>query len=170
MEDDVWSEGAFVVNGSPVTAGVTGPDPAIGGRDSNSEAPNDEVGLKGFKPCRRDCPGEVELNRGVEGTDWADERNDVLVKPVGWVERDDENKESDPVAELVADFVPSLFCTVGGVTVVLGWLFTKAKDEATLEISAAPGFSEELPKSKFFQVGGSGCVCCSSRFCELVCG
>ena len=77
----------------------------------------------------------------------------MLVKPVGCVERDDENNESDPVAELVADFVQSLF---GGVAVVLGLPFTKAKEEATLEMSAAPGFSEELPKSKLFKVGGSG--------------
>ena len=55
------------MDGSPVTAGVTGPDPAIGGKDSNNEVPNDEVGLKGFKPCRRDCTGEVELNIEVEG-------------------------------------------------------------------------------------------------------
>ena len=61
VDDDAGFEegGAFAEGGSPVTAGVAGPDPAIGGKDSNNAAPNDEVGLKGFKPCRRDCTGEI---------------------------------------------------------------------------------------------------------------
>jgi hypothetical protein len=35
----------------PVIAGVVGSDPATAGRDSSNEAPNEDVGLKGFKPA-----------------------------------------------------------------------------------------------------------------------
>lgn len=43
-EDDAPAPGPI-----PVTAGVFGSDAGMGGNDSNNEAPNEEVGLNGFR-------------------------------------------------------------------------------------------------------------------------
>jgi len=67
----------------PVIVGVVEAEPAIGGRDSNKEAPNEDVGLKGLRPANpvtcdlTGAIGDVEPVVGVE------EKNEVLVTPVG---------------------------------------------------------------------------------------
>ena len=46
-----------------VAEGVVGPDCGIGGKDSSNEAPNEDVGLKAFKPVKPvvcGCSGDVE--------------------------------------------------------------------------------------------------------------
>jgi hypothetical protein len=86
----------------PVTAGVVGPDPAIGGRDSSNEAPNEDVGLKGFNPP---SPVMCDLTDDVEpGPSGVAVECDVLAAPVGW---DDSGVEYEE-PKLVADFVPSV--------------------------------------------------------------
>jgi len=67
------------VDGRPVTAGVVGPEPGIGGSDSNNEAPKEDDGLNGFRPLN---PVRWDLMGGREGTciEGADE---AAVAPVG---------------------------------------------------------------------------------------
>ena len=65
----------------PFNAGVPGKDPGIGGKDSSSDAPNDDDGLKGFKPANPVIWGLRELVLDTM---------EVLVPPVGWLENDDD--------------------------------------------------------------------------------
>jgi len=62
----------------PVTPGVFGSEPGIGGKDSNNEAPKEEVGLNAFMPVN---PVVCGFNVGESDTDGAPE--DMLVAPVG---------------------------------------------------------------------------------------
>ena len=75
-------------------AGVVGCDPGMGGNDSISDAPKFEDGLNAFKPAKPvtwDFTGSF-----VE--------KDVLVVPVAWLERAEENSEFEK-AELEAEVV-----------------------------------------------------------------
>ena len=63
---------------SLVAEGVVGPDPGIGGRLSNNDAPNDDDGLNVFNPVNVPRPVVFEVN-----------------PPVGW-------KEIDGMVEVVA--------------------------------------------------------------------
>ena len=56
---------------SLVADGVVGPDPGIGGRLSNNDAPNDDDGLKVFNPVNVPRPVVCEVS-----------------PPVGWTETD----------------------------------------------------------------------------------
>lgn len=47
---------------SVVTDGVAGPDPGIGGKLSSSDAPNDDDGLKVFKPVNVPKPVVCEVS------------------------------------------------------------------------------------------------------------
>jgi hypothetical protein len=97
----------------PVIAGVVGSDPATGGRDSSNEAPNEDVGLKGFKPVNpvmcdlTEEMGDVDpVANGIVDVVLVD-KSDALATPVGWDDSGVENKEPGPVTE-VAVFVPSV--------------------------------------------------------------
>lgn len=50
---------------SLVANGVVGPDPGIGGRLSNNDAPNDDDGLKVFSPVNVPKPVACEVNPPV---------------------------------------------------------------------------------------------------------
>lgn len=63
-------------NSACSTFGVVDSEPGIGGRVSSSEAPNDDVGLKGLRPENPVVCGWIG-GRLKEGTD------DALVEPVG---------------------------------------------------------------------------------------
>lgn len=121
----------------PVIAGVAGPEPAIEGRVSSNEAPNEDVGLKGFNPAnpvRFDLTGEMgDVELVMNGVA-------VAFTPVVWSDSGVKNKESGPF------FEPSGLLDIDGVTAfdgfVDGLLFANAKDDATPEMSTAPGLSE----------------------------
>lgn len=81
-------------------SGVPGKDPGIGGKDSSSDAPNDDDGLNGFKPANPVIWGFRELVLEVI---------EVLVPPVGWLENDDEKGESENVDPVV---VVAVFCAL----------------------------------------------------------
>lgn len=160
---------ALEKSGVPVTAGVVGPDPAIGGNDSNNEAPNEEVGLKGFKaviPVNWDLTGMVFSMNGVF-VGWTVGKAGLLPMVLFW----NDNAYS-VVVEGVAVFVPSVLREVREVEVVAelaGLLFAKAKDEATLEMFTAPGFNELLPKLNPFTPVGCDCTCCELSCCGCCC-
>ena len=66
---------------SAVAAGVVGPDPGIGGKLSSNEAPNDDDGLKVFKPVNFPSPVVCEISPPVG---WAEIGGAVeVVTPVG---------------------------------------------------------------------------------------
>jgi hypothetical protein len=162
---------ALEKNGVPVTAGVVGPDPAIGGNDSNNEAPNEEVGLKGFKaviPVKWDLTGVAFAMDGVFV--WTEGKAGLLPKVVFW--NDNGGDAYSVVVEGVAVFVPSVFREMRDVKVVaelVGLLFAKANDEATLEMFTAPGFNELLPKLNPFTPVGCDCTCCELSCCGCCC-
>lgn len=117
----------------PVIAGVLGPDPAIGGRVPTKEAPKDDVGLKVFKPASPvtcDLTEEIGDIDPVEGVVCVEvgEKSEAPVTTVGCEVAIDE-KASELAVEVVALFVPPV-------------PLANAKDEATLEMSTAPGLSE----------------------------
>jgi hypothetical protein len=84
----------------PLSAGVPGKDPGIGGKDSSNDAPNDDDGLNGFKPTNPVNWGFREL--GLEDIE-------VLVAPVSWLENDDEKNGSENVDPVV---VVAVFCAL----------------------------------------------------------
>lgn len=77
--------------------GVPGLEPGIGGSDSKSEAPKEDEGLNALRPLK---PVICGLSVGdIEGAALPE----VVVAPVGWVERD-ENMESENPELVVAVF------------------------------------------------------------------
>lgn len=148
--------GLGVLEGRPVIAGVVGWDPGTGGRDSSREAPNDEDGLNGFKPVN---PVTCDFT-GVSVVE-----KEVLVVPVAWLERVDENNELekvDPEADVV--LVVEVSCGDRGPLAPVGlekpglFLF-QANDDATLDMSVAPGFSVLLLNEKLVNPVACGLTC-----------
>jgi hypothetical protein len=114
-----------------VALGVVGPDCGIGGRDSNKDAPKDDIGLNGLRL----------LKPVIWGFSWllGAELDEVIVAPVCCDDSDEmeENKESDAV--VVDDVfwglsVPKLL----GPNLLSSNFRPNAKDEATLEIDDSP--------------------------------
>ena len=142
----------------PYNAGVVRPDPVTGGRDSSNEAPNEDVGLKGFKPVN---PVMCELTGEIGGVERA--TNGVVDDKCEWpamlVAWDDKDIDSGPVVEVafilgaVEGFVDSL-------------PFAKVKEEATLEISDAPGLSELWAKLKGLELDVWGDCWSCGDFCS----
>jgi len=76
-------------------------------------------------------------------------------------DRDDEKRESEkvePVAVVPVPMNPELFENDFSLVVDLTAFGLKAKDDATLEISVAPGFNVLLLKEKLLKA--SACCCC----------
>ncbi len=179
IDDGVLAAGIDVLekSGVPVTAGVVGPDPAIGGNDSNNEAPNEEVGLKGFNPV---IPVACDLTGGTDKlafamdgvlVGWTEGKAGLLPMVVFWKDNGGD-VYSALVVEATNVLVPFAFREVRGVEVVaglVGLLFIKAKDEATLEMSTAPGFNELLPKLNPFTPVGCDCTCGELSCCGCCC-
>lgn len=87
---------------------------------------------------------------------------EVFVEPVCWDDRPDENSESEKAdPDVVVEFVAEVFCEVSGlVGAPVAWgLLLKVKDDATLEISDAPGFRALLAKLNPFIPVCCGCCC-----------
>ena len=69
-EAEVPSAPAGVIPLVPLGAeGVADGEPAMGGSDSMSEAPNDDVGLNGFKPAKPVAWGWSGFDTDIDGTD-----------------------------------------------------------------------------------------------------
>lgn len=113
---------------SLVADGVVGPDPGIGGKLSNNDAPNVDDGLKVFNPVNAPRPVACEV-RPLAG--WTEIDGIVeVVAPVGWVETE-ENSVSVEKLLFVADVI------WGDSVFAAGLLFLKlsaAKSEATVDI------------------------------------
>ena len=122
-----------------------------------------------MNPVRWDLRGAAE--EGPEG------ENELFVVPVGWLAKEDEKSESgnvEPEAVVVAVF--EVVCDDKGVIELpvvvavfgLGLLaLEKEKEDATLEISVAPGFralfsNEKAPKPV-------NCCCCCCGWCCCCC-
>jgi len=137
--------------------GVVGPDPGIGGRLSNNDAPNDDDGLKVFSPVNAPRPAECEVGPPVG---WTETDGIVeVVAPVGWVERE-ENSVSVEKLLFVVDVI------WGESVFAAGLLFPKfsaVKSEAMLDIvDPAPGLDvgeDVCPDCPFC------CCCCICRSC-----
>lgn len=104
-----------------------------------SEAPNDDEGLKGFKPLK---PVVCGFSPGVYDIDGADE---VAVAPVGCEDSEDHTESEN------ADDV-EVFCELSEGAAA-DWLFEPVgllNEDAMLEISVAPGFNAQLENAKPF--------------------
>ena len=69
--------------------GVVGPDPGIGGRLSNNDAPKDDDGLKVFNPVNAPRPVAFEVSPVVGCTEI--DGTVELVVPVGWEETEEKS-------------------------------------------------------------------------------
>ena len=141
--------------------------------------PKDEEGLNALSPenpVRWGLRGAAEEG-GPEG------ENELFVVPVGCVAKEDEKSESgnvEPEAVVVAVF--EVLCDDKGVIELplvvavfgLGLLaLEKEKEDATLEISVAPGFRALFSNEKApnpvncccCSCGGWGCCCCGCCCC-----
>lgn len=144
---------------SLATDGVVGPDPGIGGRLSNKDAPKDDDGLKVFSPVNAPRPVVCE----VSPVGWADIEGTVeVVAPVGW-EETEEKRVSVEKLLFVVD-------VIWGERVFALGLFPKpsvAKSEATLDIvEPALGLDvgEDIcPGCPFC------CCCCCCCICRSSC-
>lgn len=153
-----------------VAVGLVAPDElGIGGNDSISAAPKDEVGLNGFNPAN---PVICGFNGAVAPAPAPALVPTPLPTPVG----------NDVVAEIGFTFEPPAFVeppnkesenvdpavvAVGEVVVppaALGLAFENANDDATLLISVPPGFNALLAKLNppvfVFVAAPLTCGCC----------
>jgi hypothetical protein len=123
--------------------------------------------LKGFSP---ENPVRWGL-RGATEEDCPEGENELLVVPVGWLAKEDEKSEFEkPEPEVAVVVVLEVLCECKGVivlSVVVGdfvsVLPALEKEDATLEISVAPGFRELLPNEK--PPKPVNCCCCSCGGC-----
>jgi hypothetical protein len=127
----------------------------MGGKDSINDAPKDDEGMNGFRP-----PNPVTLE--VTGADPCVTEDGGKVDVLLGCDKDDEKRESEkvePIAPVRWDPMnPELFEDDFSLGVDLTPFGLKAKDDATLDISVAPGFSVLLSKENLLKA--SVCCCC----------
>lgn len=161
--------GIDAMAGGVPLAGAEGPDAGIGGSDSSNEAPKDDEGLNGLIP-----PKPVDW--GCRGGDTAMEGDeDALVAPVGCDDTEEphiESEKKDPVT------VVAVFCEWSGplgadaelldfvesFAVPLGLL--NENEEATLDISVAPGDNALGPNPNPFVPEKAPVCCCCCCCCS----
>lgn len=132
-------------------------DPGMGGKDSRSEAPKDEEGLKALSPLNPVIWGLSAGDSEMEGVPPLA----VVVAPVGWLDNEENTESENPVPDAVVP-VTAVSCALRNGNVPIEPALFREKDDATLAILALL-FASLLLKAPNSCSPPSEAVCCG--FC-----